>query len=153
MKAFFTKLLRSKYSLLFLILFIALLYVLQEKAITPLVMKVVQSDLFFEPEQEEEALGPVKNQRTGFALIFCKDAAKEAGELPDLAEFRDEHYQAWALGNRHYVIRSTVRLIDPERGQVDQLYACKMRMTGDHEAEAASWTVLGVDFNPAAAGD
>jgi hypothetical protein len=154
MKDFFTKLVRSKYSLIFLVLFIALLYFLQEKAIVPLVMKVVKSDLFFEPEKEEEQLGRIekKTQRIGFALAQCKDAVKEEGELPDSVEFSDDKFEAWALGNRHYIIRSSVRVIDPEKGQTEKLFACKIRMTGDDETDPKSWSILGVDFTQAEGG-
>jgi hypothetical protein len=143
------KLLRSKYSLLGLVLFVALLYMLQNKAIVPLVMKVVESDLFFEkPVEEDEQLGKIngKTQRTGFALMHCRDAVKEEGKLPDNAEFLDDKYEAWALGNRHYIIRSSVRVIDPEKGPMEKLYACKIRMVADDAADAKSWSVLGVDF-------
>ena len=150
MKDFFTKLVRSKYSLVFLVLFIALLYFIQEKAIVPLVMSIVKSDLFFEPEkQEEEQLGKVKSERTGFALMHCKDAVKEEGHLPEGTEFLDDKYEAWALGNRHYIIRARVRVIDPAQGQLERLYACKIRMTGEDEADPKSWSILGVDFTPA----
>jgi len=67
--------------------------------------------------------------------------------LTDAAQFLDEKYEAWALGNRHYIIRSTVRVIDPEKGQVDRLFACKVRMIADNEADPSSWSLLGVDFN------
>lgn len=156
MKDFFTKMVRSKYSVLFLALFIALLYFLQEKAIVPLVMSVVKSDLFFEPEvEEEEELGKVnsKTQRTGYALMHCKDAVKEQGQLAENVDFLDDKSEAWALGNRHYLIRSTVRIIDPEKGQTEKLFACKIRMTGPDEAKAESWSVLGVDFNPTGGGE
>jgi hypothetical protein len=146
------KFLRSKYSILGLILFVALLYMLQNKAIVPLVMKVVESDLFFEkPVEEEEQLGKIggKTQRTGFALMYCKDAVKDEGKLPDNTEFLDNKYEAWALGNRHYIIRSSIRVVDPEKGQVEKLYACKIRMIADDEADAKSWSVLGVDFTAA----
>jgi hypothetical protein len=150
MKDFMTKIFRSKYSVIFLVLFIALLYFLQEKAIVPLVMQVVKSDAFFEkPVEEDEPLGKIqtKTQRTGFALMHCKDAVKEEGDLPDNVEFLDEKYEAWALGNRHYIIRSSVRIIDPEKGQMEKAYACKIRMTGDDEADSKNWEVQGVDFN------
>jgi hypothetical protein len=156
MKDLFNKLVRSKYSIVFLILFIAGLYILQEKAIVPLVMSIVKSDLFFEPDKgDDEELGKMntKTQRTGYALLHCKDAVKQEGDLPQNAEFVDDKYEAWALGNRHYLIRSTVRVIDPEKGQMDKLFACKIRMTGDDEASAESWSVLGVDFNALAGGE
>lgn len=150
MKEFFTKLVRSRYSIVFLILFIAFLYFLQEKLITPLVMEVVKSDAFFEkPVEEDEPLGKVEGNRPriGFGLSHCKEAIKKEGNLPDGAEFLDQKHEAWALGNRHYIIRSVIRIIDPEKGQQERLFACKIRMIGDNEADAASWSVLGIDFN------
>jgi hypothetical protein len=146
------KFLRSKYSILGLIVFVALLYMLQNKAIVPLVMSVVESDLFFEkPVEENEQLGKIngKTQRAGFALMHCKDAVKDEGNLPDNAEFLDNKYEAWALGNRHYIIRSSVRVVDSEKGQMEKLYACKIRMIADDETDAKSWSVLGVDFTAA----
>ena len=57
MKEFFNKIVRSKFSILYLILFIGGLYMLQEKAIMPMVLKVVNSEAFFEkPVRPEELL-------------------------------------------------------------------------------------------------
>ena len=150
MKNFISKIVRSKYSLLYLLLFIALLYALQEKAIMPLVMKVVESELFFEkPIEENEPLGKMtgKTPRTGYALIQCQDAVKQKGDLPDNAEFLDDKFEAWALGNRQYLIRSSIRFIDPEKGQMEKPYACTVRMTGEDESNSESWTILGLDLN------
>ena len=150
MKNFISKIVRSKYSLLYLLLFIAVLYALQEKAIMPLVMKVVESELFFEkPIEENEPLGKMtgKTPRTGYALIQCQDAVKQQGDLPDNAEFLDDKFEAWALGNRQYLIRSSIRIIDPEKGQMEKPYACTVRMTGEDESSPESWTILGLDLN------
>jgi hypothetical protein len=150
MKDFVNKLFKSKFSVIYLVVFIAILYFLQEKAIVPLVMSVVKSDAFFEkPVEEDEPLGKIdgKTNRTSFALMHCKEAAKNQGDLPDSAQFIDERYEAWALGNRHYVIRSVVRVADPEKGQQDKPYACKVRLLGDDEADPKNWEVQGVDFN------
>lgn len=151
MKDFITKMIRSKFSIIYLLLFIGALYVLQEKAIMPLVMGVLKSDLFFEkPIEENEPLGKLdeKTERTGYALLNCRDAVKKEGDLDNNAEFLDDNYETWALGNRQYLIRSRVRLIDPEKGQLEKLYACTLRMTGEDQADPASWSILGVDFNP-----
>ncbi|HYE37993.1 hypothetical protein [Methylocaldum sp.] len=146
-------LLRSKYSLLFLFLFIVLLYVFQDKAIVPFVMKVVESDLFFEKEAEEEQLGKVKNERTDFALMHCKNSMKEEGTLPENADFLDDKYDAWALGNRTYVIRSSVRVMDPEKGQAEKKFACKIRLVEGDATDFNNWSILGIDFNPEAEGE
>jgi len=117
----------------------------------PLVMSVVKSEVFFEkPVEENEPLGKldVKTERTAYALANCREAVKKDGDLPDNTQFLDENYEAWALGNRQYLVRSSVRLTDPEKGQIDKLYACTVRMTGEDQANPESWTLLGVDFNP-----
>jgi hypothetical protein len=141
-------LLRSKYSLLFLVLFIVFLYALLDKAILPFVMKVVESNAFFEEETEEEQLGSVKNERTGFALMHCKNSMKEEGVLPENAEFVDDKYDAWALGNRTYIIRSSVRMIDGGDGQVEKKFACKIRLVENDPTNFENWSILGIDFNP-----
>lgn len=153
MKDFLQKFLSSKYSLIVLIVLIVLFYYSWDNFFKPFLIKASESELFVEEEiQEQEELGKIKNLRTGFALAFCKDAVKEEGELPDNAEFLDDKYEAWALGNRHYVIRSSVRFVDPEKGQIQKFFACKIRMIGEDESKAESWSVLGVDFHPEAEG-
>ncbi|MGX2041122.1 hypothetical protein ACWJKU_13455 [Methylocaldum sp. MU1018] len=139
---------RSKYSLLFLFLFVILLYAFLDKAILPFVMKVVESNMFFETEAEEEQLGSVKNERTDFALMHCKNAMKEEGLLPENADFLDAKYEAWALGNRTYVIRSGVRMTDPEKGQVERKFACKMHLVENDPTDFKNWSILGIDFHP-----
>ncbi len=153
MKEFMTKMVRSKFSIVYLLLFIGALYMLQEKAIMPLVMGVLKSDLFFEKVMDEnEPLGKLdaKTERTRYALLNCRDAVKKEGDLDNNAVFLDDHYEAWALGNRQYLIRSSVRITDPAQGQFEKLYACTVRMTGEEMTDPASWSILGVDFNPEA---
>lgn len=139
---------RSKYSLLFLILFIILLYVVLEKAILPFVMNVVESDVFFEEETEAELLGNVKNERTDFALMHCKNSMKEDEIVPENADFPDGKYDAWALGNRTYIIRSGVRVTDPEKGMVEKKFACKIRLVENDPTDFKNWSILGIDFHP-----
>ena len=152
MKDFFNKMVRSKFSILYLILFIGALYLLQQQAIMPLVMKVVGSELFFEkPIEENEPLGKLdaKTERTDFALANCREAVKADGDLPDNSEFIDENYEAWALGNRQYLIRAGVRIADKEKGQFEKPYACTIRLTGEDQTKSDSWKLLGLDFDPA----
>lgn len=139
---------RSKYSLLFLILFIILLYVVLEKAILPFVMNVVESDVFFEEETEAELLGNVRNERTDFALMHCKNSMKEEEIVPEDADFLDGKYDAWALGNRTYIIRSGVRVTDPEKGMVEKKFACKIRLVENDPTDFKNWSILGIDFHP-----
>lgn len=137
----------KKYSVPLLILFIIGLYVLQSKVITPFVMKVVESDLFFAPEdEEEEELGKISNERTGLAFVHCKKAMKEEKHVPETAQFADADYEAWALGGRTYIIRSHVAMTTEDKGPVDSKYACKIKFSGGDVTDSNNWSILGVDF-------
>ncbi|MEI6354092.1 MAG: hypothetical protein WCO47_05145 [Methylococcus sp.] len=151
MKEFFNKMVRSKFSILYLIIFIGGLYMMQEKAIMPMVLKVVNSEAFFEkPVDENEPLGKLDGhtERTAFALANCRDAVKKEGDLDENATFMDDNYDTWALGNRQYLIRSSVRVNAKDKGPEDKLYACTVRMVGEDQSKPESWNILGVDFNP-----
>ncbi len=141
------KALPTKYSLPLLLVFIAFLYVVTNKVVVPLVMKVVESDLFFVKEDEQEELGKISNQRTDFALAQCKRAMKEDKQVPETAQFDDSSYEAWALGGKTYVVRSHVSVPDENKGIVDRKYACKIQFTGGEEGNADNWSILGIDFN------
>lgn len=137
-----------KYSLLLLVLFIAGLYVILNKAIVPFVTKVAESELFFEKDAEpEEQLGKVQTERTDHGLVHCKAAVRESEDLGDSATFQDEAYEAWALGNRTYIIRSSV-LAAPGDGK-PRAFACKMKYNGEDASLSTSWSVMGIDYNVA----
>lgn len=134
-------------SIIGLILFIVLLYVLLQKGITPMVMKVVESDLFFEKDVEQEELGKISNARSDQAFAQCKNAMVSEKHVPEGAKFADKDYEAWALGGRSYLIRSQVNVTTPDKGAVDRKYACKIKYNGGDLADVKSWDVMGVDFN------
>lgn len=134
-------------SIIGLILFIASLYFITQKAVIPLVMKVVASDLFFEKEEESEELGKITNDRSIHAFAQCKSIMLSEKHVPDTAEFVDKEYEAWALGGRTYLIRSQINITTPEKGVEAKKYACKIRYNGGNPVDAKSWEALGVDFN------
>lgn len=130
-----------------LALFIVLLYVILQKGVTPMVMKVVESDFFFEEEEEPEELGKITNARGEQAFLQCKSVMVSDKHVPENAQFMDQSYEAWALGGRTYLIRSHVNVQVPEKGAVDRKYACKIKYSGGDMGDAKSWDILGVDFN------
>lgn len=137
----------KKYSVPLFILFIIGLYVLQSKVITPFVMRVIESDVFFaEEDAEEEELGKISNERTSLAFVHCKNAMKEENHVPETAQFADADYEAWALGGRTYIIRSHVAMTTEEKGQVDRKYACKIKFSGGDVTDSNNWSILAVDF-------
>ncbi len=134
-------------SVVLLILFIVALYVLLQKVIMPGVMTVVQSNFFFEQDEEQEELGKISNQRSDMAFAQCKDVMKADKHVPETSEFSAKDYEAWALGGRTYLIRSTVVVTSPEQSAVERKYACKIKYNGGDLGDGKSWDILGVDFN------
>jgi hypothetical protein len=134
-------------SVIGLLLFIVLLYVSLQKGITPLVMKVVESDLFFEKDEEQEELGKIDSPRGVQAFAQCKSMMLADKLVPADAQFVDANYEAWALGGRTYLIRSHVSVNMPEKGMVDRKYACKMKFLGGELTDAKNWEQFGLDFN------
>lgn len=140
------------WSVVLLALFIVFLYVLLQKGITPFVLKVVESDLFFEKEDEKEELGQIRSERTGFAFTHCKSALKNDKQVPETAQFADADYEAWALGGKTYLIRSHVN-VPSEKGLSDRKYACKIKFAGGDMSDAANWDMLGIDFHSSEEGE
>ena len=135
------------WSVILLVLFIVALYVLLQKVIMPGVMAVVQSNFFFEKDEEQEELGKINNQRSDMAFNQCKSVMVADRHVPETAQFVDKQYEAWALGGRTYLIRSRVIIASPEKGSIERKYACKIKFNGGDLADVKSWDMLGVDFN------
>jgi len=138
--------LQGKLSILLLILFVIFMYLLQSKAITPLVMKLVRLEMFSSGEEEgEEPLGKIRNDTMKFALLQCEEHLRGQNLVPNQAEFLNAGYVAWALGNRTYIIRAALRTQEAT-GTVDRKFACKIRQVEWDETEARSWQVMAIDF-------
>lgn len=138
----------KKNSVILLILFIIGLYLIQNKGVIPFVTKVAESDLFFEKEvEEDEEIGNIKNARTDFAFAHCKSAFKDEFEPGEATDLNSTEYEAWALGNRTYLVRSSVRMPDENQKMVEKKYACKIQYLGSEESNPGNWTVSGIDFN------
>jgi hypothetical protein len=139
-----------KYSFILLALFVVGLYVFQNKAVLPFIMNVVESDLFVEKEKGDEQLGKISNERTALALSHCQVFMKDRGQAPQDAVFNSDDYEAWALGNQTYLIKSYVDINRAEKGVARKAFACKIRYTGGDDADSNSWSVQGLDFHPSA---
>ncbi len=137
-----------KYSFILLALFVLGLYVFQNKAVLPFIMKIVDSDIFVDKGEDDEQLGKINNERTALALSHCQVFMKEKGRAPQDAAFGNDDYEAWALGNHTYLIKSYIEINHPEKGTMRKPFACKIRYTGGDETDANSWSVQGLDFNP-----
>lgn len=130
-----------------LVVFIGLLYFVQQKGVIPFVEEISSSELFFEKDDEQEELGKTTNERSVHAFGQCKSVLVSEKHVPETAQFIDKGYEAWALGGRTYLIRSEVKVTSPEKGDLNKKYACKIKYNGGEPTDAKSWDVLGVDFN------
>lgn len=137
----------KKYSLPLLILFIIGLYIVTNKIIVPWVTSVAESDAFFETTVEDEQLGSTRNERTNFALIHCKAALKDEYDLGEKADLGGDQYEAWALGNRTYLIHSAVKVPSQDQQMIEKQFACKIQFIGQDMADANGWKISGIDFN------
>lgn len=135
------------WSVILLLLFIVFLYVTLQKGIMPAVMGVVESNFFFESEEETEELGKINNARSEQALKQCKSLMLGEKHVPENAQFVDKDYEGWALGGKVYLIRSHVLVNSPDQGMQDRKYACKIKLNKGDPADANNWESLGVDFN------
>ena len=135
------------WSIILLLLFIVALYFSLQKIIMPGVMAVVQSNFFFETDEEQEELGKISNARSDQAFTQCKNVMKADKHVPETAQFTGKEYEAWALGGRTYLIRSSVVIASPEQSPVERKYACKIKYNGGDLSDGKSWDILGVDFN------
>ena len=115
-------------------------------------MSVVQSNMFFEKDEEQEELGKINNARSDEAFARCKSIMVTDNHVPESAQFTEKQYEAWALGGRTYLIRSMVSVTEPDKGIVDRKYACKIKYDGGDLQDVKSWDILGVDFNEPDAG-
>jgi hypothetical protein len=131
----------QKLSVVLLILFVFALYWIQEHGIIPLVMKVVQSELFF------EEIGKINNERADFALTHCKTAIRQDKDLPETAQFDDKNFEAWALGGKIYLVRSNILVPSDDNSRTDEKkYACKIKWKGEDLSKYENWSVMGLDF-------
>jgi hypothetical protein len=135
------------WSIILLLLLIVGLYVSLQKIIMPGVMAVVESNFFFEKEEEQEELGKINNERSDEAFIQCKNVMVAEKHVPESSQFSNKEYEAWALGGRTYLIRSIVIVTSSEKGTVERKYACKIKYSGGDLGDAKNWDILGVDFN------
>jgi hypothetical protein len=136
-----------KLSMVLLILFVISLYWIQDRAVIPLVMKAVQSELFFEKDDDQEEIGKISNERADFALAHCKTAIKQDKDLPETAQFDDKNYEAWALGGKIYLVRSSILVPSDDNTRKDEKkYACKIKWKGEEMSKYENWSVMGLDF-------
>lgn len=132
---------KSKWSGLFLILFIVGLYIFQSQAVMPFVESVVESDAF---EADTSALGG--KDRSELALGQCHEFVKQDLGAERTLQFGDNDFKNWVLGDGRYLISSHVIDVDGSGKQVRRNYACNIQYNGGDDSQPGSWSLNGLEI-------
>ena len=137
---------KSQLSFLLLLVFVAGLYVFQNKAVTPFVLKIVNSALLVEKTDDVRQPGVVDNEKTRLALAHCNTYLQEELDFDDSTQISETEHITWALDDHSYVVRSRFDLLSPSEAQNDKTYICKIKYFGGDDTNFDNWTVSGFDY-------
>ena len=140
---------KSQLSFLLLLVFVAGLYVFQNKAVTPFILKMVNSALLVEKSDDarQPADGDVlDNEKTRLALAHCNTYLQEQYDINDSTQISNTEHTTWALGDYSYVVRSRFDLLSPSAVQKDKKYICEIKYFGGDDTDYDNWTVSGFDY-------
>lgn len=138
----------KKYSLIFLIIGIAVLVLITQKIILPLVYEVVKSDAFLIDSKDQGSQLPISNSMTDLAFKHCNNYIKsELG--PDVSiTFSDKPLNAWSLGNYEYVVNAELNMTGPSN-TTSKKYACRIAYANGDNLDGAldidNWSIEGID--------
>jgi hypothetical protein len=139
----------KKFSFLFLCVGLAVLIFTQQKIIMPLVLDVVESDLFLVENKDQASQLPVSTPLTDLAFMHCNNYIKsELG--PDVSiTFPKKPLNVWTLGNFHYVVSAELSIITESSNTSTRKYACRIDYNNGENEEGAldfdNWSIEGVD--------
>jgi hypothetical protein len=138
----------KKYSLLYLIIGIAALFLITQKIILPLVYDVIKSDAFLVDTKDLGSPMPVTNSMTDLAFMQCNNYIKTELEPDVTATFSKKPLNSWGLGNYQYVINAEITISGPQSTSASK-YACRITYENGENQEGVmdseNWTVYGID--------
>jgi hypothetical protein len=138
----------KKYSLLFLIIGIVILFLITQKVILPLVYEVIKSDAFLVDSNDQGSQFPISNSMTDLAFMHCNNYIKsELG--PDVSvTFSEKPLKAWSLGNYQYVVNAELNMTDASNTSTKK-YACRITYDKGDDLEGSldfsNWSIIGID--------
>lgn len=138
----------KKYSILYLIIGIAILILLTQKVVLPLVNEVVKSDAFLVDSKDQGSQFPISNAMTDLAFMHCNNYIKSELGSDVSVTFSEKPLKAWSLGNYQYVINGELSLTNAANASTKK-YACRITYdNGDDTAGSVdfdNWSIIGVD--------
>jgi hypothetical protein len=138
----------KKYSFLYLLIGLAILLLLSQKIILPLVYDVVKSDAFLEETQDLPSQYPISNAMTDFAFTHCNNYIKSELGSNATVTFSAKPLKAWTLGNYHYLINGDIGISGTDK-QGTHKFVCRIAYSKGNQEEGASdftnWNIEAIE--------
>lgn len=137
----------KKYPVLILIVGLIALILFQQKAVMPVVWRVIQSDLFLIKSNDIADMAPISTPLTGLAYAHCNTYIKSKLSPDTSISFPEKPLNAWSIGNYQYVINAEVDITTPANTSTKK-YVCRINYkNGDTEegsVDFANWSIEGL---------
>lgn len=138
----------KKYYFLFLIAGFAVLILITQKLIMPLVQDVIKSDLFLIDSKDQASQLPISTPLTDLAFMHCNNYIKSEFGSDVAVNFHEKPIKAWSLGNYQYVINAEIDITDDSTNVNTKKYVCRITYNdGDDEKGAIdfdNWSIEGL---------
>ncbi len=140
-----TWLTRSRYSFLYLALYIVALYVILNKVIFPFAVAVLSTEPFLGKPEESGSPEMVHNERTELAFLQCKRFVSEELDKEPRALTFPEKYKSWDIGFGRFLISGEVTVA--EEGGKTYAYVCRVKFEGEDMTNPDEWELQGLAIN------
>ncbi len=138
----------KKFSILYLIIGIAVLVLLTQKVILPLVNDVIKSDAFLVDSKDQGSQFPISNSMTDLAFMHCNNYIKSELGSDVSITFSEKPTNVWSLGNHQYVVNAEFNMTNATNTATKK-YACRITYDNSDDtsgsADFDNWSIIGID--------
>ncbi|MDA1342914.1 MAG: hypothetical protein O2966_03380 [Proteobacteria bacterium] len=138
----------KKFSILYLIIGIAVLFLLTQKVILPLVNDVIKSDAFLVDSKDQGSQLPISNPMTDLAFMHCNNYIKSELGSDTSITFSEKPANVWSLGNYQYVVKAELNMTNAANAATKK-YACRITYDNSDDtsgsADFDNWSIIGID--------
>lgn len=131
-------------NILILIAGLIVLYMFQQKAVTPFLQSVASSDLFLEDNDFEGSANASSGNLSGFAYSHCNYYIKEEMDDDVNLSFATSPLNAWDIGGNSFVVNSEVEIIYQDKPAEFKKYVCRISYEGGNDSDYENWSIYGV---------
>jgi len=126
------------------------LLVFQSKAIMPLVLDVVSSDLFLKDDEANLNFDYTPDQMHGYAFDQCNNYIVNDLDSDEIsASFTSEPVNTWDYPNHEYIINADIILNPANAQSFTRRYACQIKYTSNSSdptelTNPDNWSIVGM---------